>query len=111
MKVPKLKNKRENEEVEFLQREFFVPLRLAESIEGIESKNESKIVYIIVINLAVWLFTFVIGYELISSLFNTPFWLNLLVFFILFVMTTYFLLNKLAYNGTEELRERNKQGK
>ncbi len=111
MKVPKLKNKRENEEVEFLQREFFVPLRLAESIEGIESKNESKIVYIIVINLAVWLFTFVIGYELISRLFNTPFWLNLLVFFILFVMTTYFLLNKLVYNGTEELRERNKQGK
>ena len=111
MKVPKLKNKRENEEIEFLQREFFVPLRLAESIEGIESKNESKIVYIIVINLAVWLFTFVIGYDLIISLFNTPFWINLLVFFILFVMTTYVLLNKLVYNGAEELRERNKQGK
>ena len=95
----------------YLEREFFVPLRLKETIEGLESKNENKILYIIVGMLIVFIFAFIFMYDFLKVLLGLRFLPAILLWIILYVLSTGLIISKFVYNEDEEIRSRVKKGR
>ena len=95
----------------YLEREFFVPLRLKETIEGLESKNENKILYIIVGMLIVFIFAFIFMYDFLKALLGLRFLPAILLWIILYVLSTGLIISKFVYNEDEEIRSRVKKGR